>query len=763
MAVALSPPPLSTKHRRQDDLFTPEWDRWISAVYNQATNAVSSTVTITGLVGTGTRFLNVSPTGVVGALTLGAANRIVGVDSTGLLNEYKAMTVTSAGVVTAGTWQGTAIGTIYGGTGLTSYTAGDTLYASATNTLAKLAKGTADQIYGMNTGATIPEWKAVTVTAAGVTTIPAAGSLTVASTTESQFTGADLRVTRANTGAAVQISAYNTSGTNVLSAATLYANSTTGHARLRLESSANGTNYYDIQGYGDDGLYFLKGGVEFLSYTGTTLAATGLFTVSSRAAFGGAINAAFGVNITGSTMTGAEQTGLRVDVTSTNAATTYGRGLYVRWNTAAASYTVPDLNVIEIATPSIGAGSAATRVRGLYINTMNVAATTNIGISIEDVSGGSFNYSIYTGAGDVRLGSLTAATTRLVTATSDGVLGNATTIAGAYTLSGVITFSSQPIISTLTASLPVFTDGSKGLVSNAMTGTGNVMMSASPTTTGTLTGAAANWSGDQTLSYANSGAKVLSTIKNTSDTASSHAELLISNAGSSGGNAYVRFLDNTVNLFFGAVLGGSFEFNRQGTSGGTGVFNIDSSRNLLFAPVNGSGSLFQFAYSLNSAPTTEYPFIAATNNGGSAPFNSRGHLIIGGRNSSANQDIYVYTSVAGTLTKTFTFSGGNSTSNGTLTVTGVLTASSTSTFTGVATHNGGITMAAGVNAVLATSTGTKWGTGTNQLQAWWNATPVDQPAHIADPTGGVVIDAESRTAIAAINAMLAETGLTAAS
>ena len=40
----------------------------------------------------------------------------------------------------------------------------------------------------------------------------------------------------------------------------------------------------------------------------------------------------------------------------------------------------------------------------------------------------------------------------------------------------------------LTASLPVFTDGSKRLVSNPMTGTGNVMMSASPTTTGSLLG-----------------------------------------------------------------------------------------------------------------------------------------------------------------------------------------------------------------------------------------------------------------------------------
>lgn len=48
------------------------------------------------------------------------------------------------------------------------------------------------------------------------------------------------------------------------------------------------------------------------------------------------------------------------------------------------------------------------------------------------------------------------------------------------------------------------------------------------------------------------------------------------------------------------------------------------------------------------------------------------------------------------------------------------------------------------------------------LMGLFGATPAAQPAHIADPTGGTVIDAESRTAIAAINAMLATLGLTAA-
>jgi hypothetical protein len=63
--------------------------------------------------------------------------------------------------------------------------------------------------------------------------------------------------------------------------------------------------------------------------------------------------------------------------------------------------------------------------------------------------------------------------------------GNAL-IGGTLGVTGIATFTAQPIVSSLTASRAVFSDGSKGLVSNAITGTGNVVMSASPTLTGTV-------------------------------------------------------------------------------------------------------------------------------------------------------------------------------------------------------------------------------------------------------------------------------------
>ena len=59
------------------------------------------------------------------------------------------------------------IGVASGGTGLASFTAGDVLYATGTTTLAKLAKGSAEQVLSMNSGATAPEWATAAATAGG--------------------------------------------------------------------------------------------------------------------------------------------------------------------------------------------------------------------------------------------------------------------------------------------------------------------------------------------------------------------------------------------------------------------------------------------------------------------------------------------------------------------------------------------------------------------------------------------------------------------
>jgi len=64
--------------------------------------------------------------------------------------------ITTVGTITTGTWHGTAISEIYGGTNQTTYAKGDILYASDTNTLSKLTAGTNGQTLQLQGG--VPVW-----------------------------------------------------------------------------------------------------------------------------------------------------------------------------------------------------------------------------------------------------------------------------------------------------------------------------------------------------------------------------------------------------------------------------------------------------------------------------------------------------------------------------------------------------------------------------------------------------------------------------
>lgn len=75
-----------------------------------------------------------------------------------------ASSLSSVGTITSGAWNGTQIGPIYGGTGQTAYTTGDTLYASASNTLAKLGIGSTGQVLTVVSG--IPAWSTPAATGA---------------------------------------------------------------------------------------------------------------------------------------------------------------------------------------------------------------------------------------------------------------------------------------------------------------------------------------------------------------------------------------------------------------------------------------------------------------------------------------------------------------------------------------------------------------------------------------------------------------------
>jgi hypothetical protein len=77
---------------------------------------------------------------------------------------------------------------------------------------------------------------------------------------------------------------------------------------------------------------------------------------------------------------------------------------------------------------------------------------------------------------------------------------NGTTEAVDISTGQVATLAQNPILTSATASQALFTDSSKKVTSNAITGTGNVVMSASPTLTGTISAASLTTSGTVTHS-----------------------------------------------------------------------------------------------------------------------------------------------------------------------------------------------------------------------------------------------------------------------
>ena len=89
---------------------------------------------------------------------VGTANRI-SVSASGVdidTNYAGQSSITTLGTIATGTWNANVIGPVYGGTGLSSYTTGDLVYASAANTLASLGIGSTGEILTIAAG--VPAW-----------------------------------------------------------------------------------------------------------------------------------------------------------------------------------------------------------------------------------------------------------------------------------------------------------------------------------------------------------------------------------------------------------------------------------------------------------------------------------------------------------------------------------------------------------------------------------------------------------------------------
>ena len=119
-------------------------------------NNGANTITIGGNISTGGAVAFSGAYAFTGTLT---ATTSVTFPTSGTLVNTSVTALSSLatiGTITSGTWNGTAIGYAYGGTGQTTYAKGDFLYASAANTLSKLTAGTNGQTLQLQDG--VPFW-----------------------------------------------------------------------------------------------------------------------------------------------------------------------------------------------------------------------------------------------------------------------------------------------------------------------------------------------------------------------------------------------------------------------------------------------------------------------------------------------------------------------------------------------------------------------------------------------------------------------------
>ena len=127
------------------------------------------------------------------------------------------LTLTGGAITTSGTLTlGGLLATGSGGTGLTSFTAGDILYASNSSTLAKLAIGSAGQVLKVNSG--LPSWQADSNSGGTVTSITNAADSGTGSaiTTSGTFTysgGTNITTSVSGTTVTINTSATTNTGT----------------------------------------------------------------------------------------------------------------------------------------------------------------------------------------------------------------------------------------------------------------------------------------------------------------------------------------------------------------------------------------------------------------------------------------------------------------------------------------------------------------------------------------------------------------------
>ena len=390
------------------------------------------------------------------------------------INGTQYVTINSSGVISNATWGGTTIGPTAGGTGLISYSTGDILYASATNTVSKLPIGTTGYFLGIQAG--VPTWLPVgtpgsVASFSGGTTgltpnTPTIGSITLAGT---------LNTTNGGTGL-----------TSFTSGGAVYATSTSALATGTLPTTAGGTGLAS----------FTSGGAVYASSTSalatgtlpTTAGGTGITSFTS----GGAVYASSASTLSTGTLPIASG-GTNSTATPTAGAVAYGTGTSISYSAAgtAGQYLVsggtgvptwqslgPTLSTISFGSTGL---TPSTPTSGA-ITVAGTLAASNGGTGLTSFTSGGAVYASSTSAlttgtlpataGGTGLNSYT--TGDILYATSASVVGKLADVAvGNVLLSGGVgaapTYGKVDLTTTVTGTLPV-ANGGTGLSSTPANG-----------------------------------------------------------------------------------------------------------------------------------------------------------------------------------------------------------------------------------------------------------------------------------------------------
>jgi len=280
-----------------------------------------------------------------------------------------------------------------GGTGFASYAVGDLVYANTTTTLAKLADIATGNVLLSGGVGVAPSYGKVGLTTHVTGILPVANGGTGIT---SFGTGV---ATWLGTPSSANLAAAVTDETG--SGALVFANSPTlitpalGTPSSGVVTNLTGTASININGTVGATTPAAGTFTTLIANGNTTLgdASTDTVTVNGYMGVGGAVDASEGLRISNTTLTGITQTGLKVSVTGSSAATSVIRSMTTVPQTAAAAFTVTNIYGLLAQDSIKGAGSTITNQTGIQVNDQT-QGTNNFGIT-SLVSSGANKWNIY--------------------------------------------------------------------------------------------------------------------------------------------------------------------------------------------------------------------------------------------------------------------------------------------------------------------------------------------------------------------------------